>query len=119
MTSVRNPPADPHPVCKQLRDLRKAARMSLPEAGTRLNISGLVLGSYERGDRNPPLMKLEEILNGYGYTLVAIPKDFDAVRLTGNIIQELRMIAHQLESQERKTRSLERGDEGIRNGPKR
>jgi transcriptional regulator with XRE-family HTH domain len=93
--------SEPHPVCKQLRDLRKAARLSLPDFEDRHNISGLVLGSYERGDRNPPLIKLERILNCYGYTLVAIPKDFDAVRLTGNIVQELRMIAYQLEHQQK------------------
>lgn len=93
--------SDMHPVCKQLRDLRKAARLSLPAFEDRFGIPGMVLGAYERGDRNPPLLKLEQILNCYGYTLVAIPKDFDAVRLTGNIVQELRMIAYQLEVQQK------------------
>lgn len=92
---------EPHPVCKQLRDLRKAAHLSLPEAQQRFNIPGLVLGSYERGDRNPPLHKLEQILNGYGYTLVAIPKEFNAIRLYGSMARELRMIADRLEEQER------------------
>lgn len=92
---------EPHPVCKQLRDLRRAARLSLPMAERQSGISGLVLGSYERGDRNPPLSKLEQILNGYGYTLVAIPKDFDAVRLSGTMARELRSIADQLEAQDR------------------
>lgn len=90
-----------HPVCKQLRDLRKAARLSLPEAEKQFGVPGLVLGSYERGDRNPPLNKLETIFNGYGYTLVAIPKDFDAVRLSGTMARELRIIADQIEAMER------------------
>lgn len=64
-------------------------------------MSSIAIASYERGDRNPPLRRLEDILNGYGYTLVAIPKDFDAVRLTGNIVRELRNIANQLEAQEK------------------
>jgi transcriptional regulator with XRE-family HTH domain len=90
---------EPHPVCRQLRSLRKACGWSLPQAEQHIGVPGMVLGTYERGDRNPPLMKLEEILNSYGYTLAAIPKDFDAVRLTGSMVAELRNIANQLELQ--------------------
>lgn len=90
-----------HPVAKQLRDLRRARGESLEQAGRRLGISSVAIGSYERGERNPPLLRLEEILNFYGYTLVAIPKDFDAIRLTGSMVRELRMIATQLENQDR------------------
>lgn len=89
----------PHPVCKQLRELRQALGMSLPDASRHLGIPAVVIGSYERGDRNPPLRRLEETLNGYGYTLAAVPKDYDAVRLPGSIVRELRTIANQLESQ--------------------
>lgn len=101
MTEVcaRRAPRDPHPVCNQLRELRRAAKLSLPQAGARSGISPLVIGSYERGDRNPPLARLEALLNCYGYTLVAIPKDFDAVRLPGSLVRELRLIATQLERQ--------------------
>lgn len=90
-----------HPLCKQLRDLRKAAHLSLPQAELQFGIPGLVLGSYERGDRNPPLSKLEAILNGYGYTLVAVPKDYDHVRLYSAMARELRIIADRLEAQDR------------------
>lgn len=96
--------SEQHPVSKQLRDLRHARGESLEMAGRRLGIPPVVIGSYERGERNPPLLRLEEILNQYGYTLVAIPKDFDAIRLTGNIVRELRLIASQLENQERTRR---------------
>lgn len=86
-----------HPVCKTMRDLRKAAHISLIQAEYRLGISSVVLGSYERGDRNPPLSKVEEILNAFGYTLVAVPMDLDAVRLPMDMATELRSIADQLE----------------------
>jgi transcriptional regulator with XRE-family HTH domain len=98
---VKTRKREPHPVCKQLRDLRGASHLSLDQAAKRYGIAAVVLGSYERGDRNPPLRKLEEILNNYGYTLVAIPKDYDAVRLIGNISRELRGIADALEAQQK------------------
>lgn len=86
-----------HPVCGTLRQLRNAAGLSLNAAEQRFGISGIVLGSYERGDRNPPLTKIEEILNVYGYTLAAIPKDQLSVRLPVDIAAELRLIADHLE----------------------
>ena len=82
-----------HPVCRTLRDLRHAAGLSLVSAERRFGISGIVLGSYERGDRNPPLTKIEQILNVYGYTLAAIPKDDLAIRLPRDVAAELRLIA--------------------------
>lgn len=86
-----------HPICKQMRDLRVAAGLSLAQAKEVVGLSDIVLGSYERGDRQPPLVKAESILNGYGYTLAAVPKDFDAVRLPSDMAQDLRAIAAQLE----------------------
>lgn len=86
-----------HPVCKQMRDLRQAARLSLQDAERMVGLPGIVLGSYERGDRQPPLLKVEQILNAFGYTLAAVPKDFDAVRLPSSMAVELRLIADQLE----------------------
>lgn len=88
-----------HAVCKQLRDLRKAAGLSLSQASRRVGVPDIVLGSYERGDRQPPLTKIESILNGYGYTLAAVPKDFDAVRLPADMAQELRRIADQIDKE--------------------
>lgn len=90
----------PHPICRQMRDLRVAAGMSLVAAGRQFGFSPVALASYERGDRQPPLFKLEDILNKMGYTIVAVPKEYDAIRLTGSIIRELRMIADQLERRE-------------------
>lgn len=88
---------DVHPVCKTMRDLRNAAGLSLLSAEQRFGVSAIVLGSYERGDRNPPLTKIEQILNVYGYTLAAIPRDQLAVRLPEDLAAELRIIADFLE----------------------
>lgn len=93
-----------HNICQQMRDLRIAAGLSLREAEEVVGAPAIVLGSYERGDRQPPLIKAETILNGYGYTLVAVPKDFDAVRLPADMAQELRAIANQLDGRKRRNR---------------
>lgn len=91
-----------HPVCKQLRDLRLAAHLSLTDAEALVGVPAIVMGSYERGDRQPPLSKLDAILRGYGYRLVAVPVDFDAVRLPSDMANELRAIADQIEKDKNK-----------------
>lgn len=85
-----------HPVLHMLRRLRKASGLSLTQAGIRLGLPSIVLGSYERGDRNPPLGKVEAILSAYGYTLRAVPIKEDAVRLPEDMAAELRLIANQI-----------------------
>jgi transcriptional regulator with XRE-family HTH domain len=95
--NARNPSS--HPICKQMRDLRRAAGLSLTEAQRLVGVPDIVLGSYERGDRQPPLTKVEAILNAYGYTLAAVPKDFDAVRLPTDMATELRRIADQIDKE--------------------
>jgi transcriptional regulator with XRE-family HTH domain len=82
-----------------MRDLRFAAHLSLTEAEDAIGVSGIVIGSYERGDRQPPLAKIDTILKGYGYRLVAVPVDFDAVRLPSDMAAELRAIADQIEKE--------------------
>ncbi len=86
-----------HPACQAMRDLRQASGLSLGQAQNRSGISGIVLGSYERGDRTPPLTKAEEILNCYGYTLTAVPMHANAVRLPVDMAAELRAIADQID----------------------
>jgi transcriptional regulator with XRE-family HTH domain len=86
-----------HPVCALMRELRQASGLSLLQAEVRLGISAIVLGSYERGDRIPPITKVEQVLAGYGYTLSAVPVDEHAVRLPDDMASELRLIADQLE----------------------
>lgn len=101
--------SEPHPICKQLRDLRYARRESLDQASKRIGLSAVAIGSYERGERQPPLPRLEQVFNAYGYTIVAVPKDFDATRLTGNMIRELRQIANQLEEREQTEKAKQEG----------
>lgn len=86
-----------HHVCTTMRELRKAVGLSLADIQERYGINAVVLGSYERGDRNPPLHKAEAILRQYGYTLAAVPLSANAVRLTKDMTAELRAIADQLE----------------------
>lgn len=80
-----------------LRQLRRAAGLSLMDAEDRLGVSAVVLGSYERGDRNPPLYRIEQIFNAYGYTVAAVPINDTAVRLPVDMVLQLRAIADQLE----------------------
>jgi transcriptional regulator with XRE-family HTH domain len=96
---------DIHPVCAQMRALRVAAGLSLNEAADRIGISAIALGSYERGDRNPPLQRLEQIFRAYGYTVVAAPHELNAVRLPGDMASELRAIADQLDERTALTHS--------------
>ena len=86
-----------HPLCAMLRELRTAARLSLAQFEQRYGIPAVVVGAYERGDRIPPLNKLETILGCFGYKLVAVPTSADAVRLPLDIVTDLRAIADQLE----------------------
>ena len=92
-----------HHVCKAMRDLRHAGGYSLQAAAEITGVPDIVIGSYERGDRHCNLEKAEQILNGYGYTLAAIAKDFDAVRLPADNVAELRAIADALERQSRRS----------------
>lgn len=94
-------PPKVHSVCKQIKDLRMAAHLSLTQAGEMLGISPIVLGSYERGDRMPSIARVDAILNGYGYRIVAVPVEFDAVRLPSDMAAELRAIADQIEKDKR------------------
>lgn len=90
-----------HPVCQQMLDLRLAARLSLAEAEYVIGLPAIVMGSYERGDRMPPLSKVDPILRGYGYRLTAVPVDFDATRLPADMANELRAIADQIEKEKK------------------
>lgn len=88
----------PHPLCGLLRELRQARRLSLTAFHNRTGIPAVVLGAYERGDRLPPLPKLDAILSFYGYELRAVPVGADAVQRTDDMVTQLRSIANQLES---------------------
>ena len=88
---------EPHPICALVRQLRQTVGMSLVDFEAAHGIPAVVVGSYERGDRIPPLHKLETILGCFGYKLEAVPLDSSAIRLPGDLVTELRAIANQLE----------------------
>lgn len=89
--------APPHPLCALLRELRTAARLSLSAFEARSGFPAVVVGAYERGDRLPPLPKLDLLLGFYGYALRAVPVDRQAVQLPADMAGQLRAIADQIE----------------------
>jgi transcriptional regulator with XRE-family HTH domain len=93
-----------HPLCRMLRELRRQAGLSLGQVETRYGISAVVVGAYERGDREPPMRKMEACLAMYGYKLTAVPVSEEAIQLAGDMVASLRAIAAQLEA-----RALEAG----------
>lgn len=86
----------PHPLCRLVRDLRTAARLSLHQFEIKFGIPAVVVAAYERGDRIPPLPKIDEILTCLGYRLIAVPVDYRSIRLPGDIAAELHAIADQI-----------------------
>ncbi len=90
----------PHPLCVLLRRLRDASGKSLRQIEQKSGIPSVVLGAYERGDREPPLRKLDAALRTFGYAITAVPIDVDAVPLSEDIVAELRRIADQLEARD-------------------
>ncbi len=87
-----------HPLCLKLRELRRAANLSLTQFEKLTGIPAVVVGAYERGDRVPPLPKLEQILAHYRYRIDVVSVDASAVRPTTDVVSELRAIADQLET---------------------
>lgn len=88
---------EPHPLCAMIRNLRQAGGLSLKQFELKTGLPAVVIGAYERGDRIPPLSKLEQIYEAFGYRLVAVPASTEAVRLPTDIVADLRAIANQLE----------------------
>lgn len=61
------------PIAGQLRAERKRLGLSLPAASARVGLEAVVIGSYERGDRIPPLDRLRTWTEGLGHHLLAVP----------------------------------------------
>lgn len=66
---------NPHPICAQLREFRNKAGLSLErvEQKTGGAWKAVVVGSYERGNRQPTVARADELLRFYGERLVAVP----------------------------------------------
>ena len=68
------------PIAVQMRAAREAAGLSLTEAGRRCAMSPVVVGSYERGDRQPPLNRLRPWVERLDHHLIVVPKTDQQVR---------------------------------------
>lgn len=93
-----------HPVIAKLRELRRAAGLSLQQVERSHGIKAVVIGSYERGDRRPTIDSLQQVLDIYGYQLVAVPRDRSlggrpTIRTPEQITDLLRAIADQFDPQ--------------------
>lgn len=88
-----------HPLCEQIRTLRRLCGLTLAEAEQLTGVTSLAMGSYERGERQPPLNKIDAILDGYGYKLIAVPHDTEPprVHLPGDLSAQLRLIAEHVD----------------------
>jgi transcriptional regulator with XRE-family HTH domain len=98
LTDTDTVTAGPHPLCVLVRQLRRASGMSLTRFEERTGIPAVVVGAYERGDRVPPLSKLDVIFGAFGYRLTALPVDSQSTRLSHDVVADLRAIADQLEA---------------------
>lgn len=65
---------DRDPIVAHLRAVRENRALSLARAGQLCGLDAVVLGSYERGDRQPPLCKLRRWSGGLGqHLMIASP----------------------------------------------
>lgn len=62
-----------HPITALFRELRQAAGLSLTDWEQLTHIPAVVMGSYERGDRQPTLGQTDNILRRFGHELAAVP----------------------------------------------
>ena len=91
----------------KLRALRKSAGWSLEKAAEITHRPAVVIGSWERGDRQPTVPALDQLLAFYGYRIAVVPIasviDGQRVRTSEEIASTLRAIAEQIEATEDET----------------
>jgi len=66
-------PPVPHPICAQIRQLRKAAGYTLADVERRHGVKAIVLASWERGDRHPSIEAVDAVLGFFGLHLAVMP----------------------------------------------
>lgn len=89
-----------HPLCARLRELRIAAGLSLAQIQERHGFPAVVIASYERGDRTPPVDKLDTLLRIYNHRLSAVPANDDRDLIgsnTADLAGTLRIVADRVE----------------------
>lgn len=62
-----------HPIHALLRQLRKATGMSLEQFEQKHYLRAVVLGSWERGDREATVEKIDSLLHIHGYQFAVVP----------------------------------------------
>ncbi len=98
MTSM--PPAVPHPICAQIRQLRQASGLTLAQFERRHGVKAIVLASWERGDRHPTLEAVDAVLGYFGLELAIMPAgsvNGQHTRTPAEVGAALRGIADQLD----------------------
>jgi transcriptional regulator with XRE-family HTH domain len=75
---------EPHPICARMRELRHAAGLTLNQIARKHDIPAVVVGSYERGDRQPNLNQADRVLRMFGYRLTIEPAAPGGNGHTGN-----------------------------------
>jgi len=93
-------PPVPHPICAQIRQLRKAAGLTLADVERRHGVKAIVLASWERGDRHPSIEAVDTVLGYFGLHLAVMPinaVDGHHTRTPAEIGAALRGIANQLD----------------------
>ena len=68
-------PKDDDPMRAQMRTARRALGWSLEVAERKTDIPGVVVGSWERGDRSPTLPQLRRWAAAFGRTLAMLEPD--------------------------------------------
>lgn len=65
-------PPGPDPIGLRMREERVARGWSLDEAERQLRIPAPVIGSHERGDRDPSLSRLRDWVGRFGFRIVLL-----------------------------------------------
>lgn len=90
---------NPHPLCTELRKYRQAAGLSLNEVEKRFpQWKAVVLGSYERGDREPGVSRIDDAYRLWGFELAPRPIGTQKLYLPDDMVSTLRVMADQLEA---------------------
>ncbi len=66
-----------HPICEKFRTLRRDLGLSLSQVEEKTGGAwkAVVVGSYERGDRQPSIARADALLRLYGQRLAIVPAD--------------------------------------------
>ena len=98
--SGMNAPRKLHPLADELRHFRRAAGLSLEALAKLTGVPAVVIGSYERGDRQPSLFTLDRLFAALGQEIAIRPAgsaETGYARTPAQMVLDLHAIAAQLE----------------------